>query len=185
MNLNFYLFENFETLDLFGPVEVLCRLPDAVPEYFSMSGGIIKSSQNTQIVTKPLDAENIEGIFLIPGGAGTRPLVKDEKQLALVKMAAEKSLYCLSVCTGSAVLAACGLLDGKTATSNKIAFDWVKGFGHGVDWQRSPRFCKDGKFYTSAGVSAGIDMAFEFVRDVYGHKLAEKIKHEIEYNNLP
>ena len=62
--------------------------------------------------------------------------------------------WCLSVCTGSAVFAACGLLDGKTATSNKKAFDWVCTCGPAVKWEKEPRFCKDGKFYTSAGVSA-------------------------------
>ena len=75
--------------------------------------------------------------------------------------------WCLSVCTGSAVFAACGLLDGKTATSNKKAFDWVCTCGPAVKWEKEPRFCKDGKFYTSAGVSAEIDMAIEFVKDNY------------------
>ena len=87
----------------------------------------------------------------------------------------------LSVCIGSAVFAACGLLNGKTATSNKKAFDWGCTCGPAVKWEKEPRFCKDGKFYTSAGVSAGIDMAIEFVKDNYGKELAEKIVSDIEY----
>lgn len=181
MKINFYLFEGFETLDLFGPVEILCRVPDLETEYYSFKGGIVKSAQKTEIVTKSLDRCETGGIFLIPGGRGTRPLVKDSEELSAIKKICEKSDWCLSVCTGSAVFAACGLLDGKTATSNKKAFDWVCICGPAVKWEKEPRFCKDGKFYTSAGVSAGIDMAIEFVKDNYGKELAEKIVSDIEY----
>lgn len=82
---------------------------------------------------------------------------------------------------GSAILAKCGLLDGKIATSNKKAFDWVCSCCDKVKWQKNPRFCKDGNIYTSAGVSAGIDMAIEFIKDQYGISLADKIIDEIEY----
>lgn len=181
MKLNFYLFNDFETLDLFGPVEILCRVPDFQPDYYSANGGIIKSAQGTEIFTKPISKADLSGIFLIPGGRGTRFLVNNETELALIHECAQKSAFCLSVCTGSAVLAKCAVLDGKEATSNKKAFDWVSGFGNGVKWNRQARFCKDGKFYTSAGVSAGIDMAIAFVKDLYGEALALKIVEDVEY----
>ena len=103
MKMNFYLFDGFETLDLFGPVEILCRVPDLEPEYFSFKGGIVKSAQETDIITKSLDQCDDGGIFLIPGGRGTRPLVKDSEELSAIKKICEKSDWCLSVCTGSAV----------------------------------------------------------------------------------
>lgn len=182
MKLNFYLFNDFETLDLFGPVEILCRIDELEPHYYSIEGGIIKSAQKTEIVTEPISACDPNGIFVIPGGAGTRPLVKNTRELEIIKKYAGQSSWCLSICTGSAVLACCGLLDGREATSNKKAFDWVSGFGNGVKWNREARFCKDGKFYTSAGVSAGIDMAVKFTADNYGKELAKKIIEDIEYS---
>jgi len=181
MKIIFYLFDDFETLDLFGPVEVLCRIPDAEVEYCSCNGGIIFSAQKTSINTKKLDDSVKDSIFLIPGGRGTRSLVKNETEKNTIKKACELCRWCLSVCTGSAVLASCGILDGKTATSNKKAFDWVCSCSTKVLWQKTPRFCKDGKFYTSAGVSAGIDMSFEFIKDNYGIELAHQITCDIEY----
>lgn len=181
MKIKFYLFNDFETLDLFGPVEILCRVPELEPEYYSYNGGVIVSAQKTQIITKPIAESEDGGIFLIPGGGGTRPLVKKDDELNAIKKACEKSEWILSVCTGSAVLATCGLLDGIRATSNKKAFDWVMTCGDKVIWEREPRFCADGKFYTSAGVSAGTDMAIEFVKNIYGKELADKIVDDIEY----
>lgn len=181
MKMNFYLFNNFETLDLFGPVEIFCRVPDLEPEYYSFKGGVIESAQKTKIITKPINECEDGSIFLIPGGRGTRSLVKDKEELSAIKNVCENAKWCLSVCTGSAVLAACGLLDGKVATSNKKAFEWVRSCSANVCWEKIPRFCKDGKFYTSAGVSAGIDMALEFVKDNYGNELVEAIVDDIEY----
>ena len=79
------------------------------------------------------------------------------------------------------MFAACGRLNGKTATSKKKAVDGVCTCGQAGKWEKEPRFCKDGKFYTSAGVSSGIDMAIEFVKDNFGKQLAEKIVSDIEY----
>lgn len=181
MNLYFYLFDDFETLDLFGPVEVLCRIPDTKPHYISLKGGIIESAQKTRIETKSFETCLPGGIFVIPGGRGTRNLVNDENQLKAIKMLAQKSKYVLSICTGSAVLAKCGLLENRNATSNKNAFEWVRNCGNSVNWQKEPRYCKDENYYTSAGVSAGIDMAFAFVEDYAGKEISDLIKKDIEY----
>ena len=101
--------------------------------------------------------------------------------LSRLKMAVEKAEFVLSICTGAALLARCGLLDGKKATSNKMALDWVKSTGAAVYWQERARWVTDGKFYTSSGVSAGIDMALGFVEDQWGRAQAEWIARRIEY----
>jgi len=80
------------------------------------------------------------------------------------------------------MLAKAGLLDGRKATSNKRSFDWVRASSNDVDWIKEARWVVDGKFYTSSGVSAGMDMALGFVSDIYGKETAERIAFSIEYN---
>ena len=108
-------------------------------------------------------------------------MANDERFLVLLRQIAEKSEYCLTVCTGSALLAKCGALDGRRATSNKIAFDWVVTMSDKVSWIYDARWVEDGKFFTSAGVSAGIDMALGFVSHLRGEKEAENIARKMEY----
>ena len=119
--------------------------------------------------------------MLLPGGRGTRALVNDDDFLRSLRNLAENTQYCLSVCTGSALLAKAGLLDGKKATSNKKVFDWVASNSDKVFWQRKARWVTDGKFYTASGVSAGIDMALSFLADVYGKDIAKTVAKDIEY----
>lgn len=181
LNVNIYLFDGFETLDIFGPIEVLARVENLKVDYFSINGGIVTSAQNLQIVTKPINKAIENGIFVIPGGRGTRPLVQNETEKKMIRKYVDKAKYCLSICTGSAVLASCGVLDGKKATSNKKAFEWVVSCNNKVNWQREARWCVDDKFYTSSGVSAGIDMALGFVRDLLNEDKAMKIAEDMEY----
>lgn len=119
--------------------------------------------------------------LFIPGGAGTRALVDDVQTIDLLRELTLKSTYTLSVCTGSALLAKTGLLKNINATSNKKAWEWVGSIDEDVKWQKSARWCVDGKFYTSSGVSAGIDMSLGFVKDLYGEQKAEDIAKHIEY----
>lgn len=180
-DVNIFLFDDFETLDIFGPIEILARAEGYGIKYYSVSGGIIRSAQNAEILTKSIHHADENGIFVIPGGRGTRPLVNDSESLSAIKKYADLSAYCLSICTGSAVLAKCGLLDGRQATSNKKAFDWVESIGEKVNWKKKARWCKDGKFYTSSGVSAGIDMTLGFIADRFGMESAVNIAEDIEY----
>ncbi len=175
------LFDGFEALDVFGPVEILSKLPDAVIEYFSLSGGFVKSAQFVEVATKPISSALPQQVWLIPGGPGTRKLVEDDRFLAVLGKIAEQSSYCLSVCTGSALLAKSGVLDGLKATSNKRVFDWVSSTSANVLWIKKARWVVSGKYYISSGVSAGMDMALGFVRDIYGEEEAESIARRIEY----
>jgi len=115
--------------------------------------------------THPLSEIETSRVLLIPGGMGTRKLVEDKSFINHLKNLSEKAIYVLSVCTGSALLAKTGLLKGKNATSNKMAFDWVCGIDCDVSWVRQARWVSDGKFYTSSGVTAGMDMTLGFIAD--------------------
>ncbi len=181
MKINILLFNKFETLDAFGPVEIFGKVKEFSIEYFSVMGGLVESSQNFSIPTKPVASAEKDSVLLIPGGEGTRSLVNDSEFLFSLKQAVEKSRFCLSVCTGSALLAKAGLLDGIKATSNKRAFEWVKTNSEKTIWTEHARWTADGKFYTSSGVSAGMDMALGFVADILGKARAKEIARHIEY----
>jgi len=180
MNINCLLFNDFETLDLFGPVEVFGKVGNCSIKYFSINGGTITNYDNVQIITESIEKIENYDVLLIPGGMGTRVLVNDEAFIEKIKVIAEKSTWCLTVCTGSALLAKTGLLDNREATSNKMAFEWVKSIGKNVKWKNA-RWVIDGKYYTSSGVSAGIDMSLGFVCDQFGEEVAGKIAKIIEY----
>jgi transcriptional regulator GlxA family with amidase domain len=184
MNVGVLLFENFETLDVFGPVEILGRLKDLYSiRFYSLSGGLIGNSHGISISTEKLDSEHHNSaVFIIPGGSGTRPGVNDTLLIDAIREISVSSNYVLTICTGSALLAKTGLLDGRNATSNKRAFDWVMTNGENVNWIKHARWVVDGKYYTSSGVSAGMDMALGFLTDRHGLEFARKVAYEIEYN---
>lgn len=181
MDINILLFDNFETLDAFGPAEILGKVKDFNLNYYSLHGGEVNSSQNITVVTKKISDAKENGVLIVPGGMGTRTLVNDLDFINTLKKAAEESKYCLSICTGSALLAKTGILDGKRATSNKIAFDWAKSNSLEVEWIRKARWVVDGKFYTSSGVSAGMDMTLGFLRDLFNEDFAWDVARRIEY----
>ncbi len=180
-NVDVLLFPGFETLDAFGPVDILHRVPDFRLRYVSASGGEVSSFQGFRVATEPAETPSPAGALLVPGGMGTRELVSDGAFCALLRNMSDRATYCLSVCTGSALLAACGALDGRHATSNKRAFDWVSSRSSSVLWEPAARWTVDGRFYTSSGVSAGMDMALGFVADHFGRDEALRIAREIEY----
>lgn len=182
MNINVILFPDFETLDVFGPVEIFGKVEKCTIKYYSQLGGIISNKDGLRIETQPIDNIEINDVLFIPGGSGTRKEVENIEFLHQIRNLAENSQYILTVCTGSALLARTGLLDGKKATSNKRAFDWVKSNSDKVKWIQQARWVVDGKYYTSSGVSAGIDMALGFVSDLLGKNTAEEIAFRIEYN---
>ncbi len=184
MKIAVLLFDEFETLDVFGPVEVFGCLKGLFQiKFYSENGGIIKNSHGVLIQTQNLnEIEDEVDIFLIPGGYGTRIEVENENLLKAIRSIDKISKTVFTVCTGSALLAKTGLLDEKVATSNKKAFDWVMTQGDKVLWKRKARWTKDGKYYTSGGVSAGIDMSLGFLQEKYGLDFARNTAFGIEYN---
>ncbi|MCI1750208.1 DJ-1/PfpI family protein [Megasphaera cerevisiae] len=180
-HVNLFLFEGFETLDIFGPVEILGQIQTYTLHYYSLTGGIVANAQGVQVVTEPIEQANPYGILVIPGGMGTRRLVDDKEAIRIIGKIAVSAAFCLSICTGSAVLGKAGVLDGKQATSNKQALGWVKSIAKQVIWIEKARWVVDGKFYTSSGVSAGMDMTLGFIKDRFGEIKAQDIANHIEY----
>lgn len=175
------LFDGFETLDVFGPVEVLGRMTDAFsPVFCSLQGGVITSSQSVPVMTESLAVQTGQYILFIPGGAGVREMIQDKAGITAMKALAMNAEFILTVCTGSILLARTGILEMRRATTNKRLFAWTSQFP-GVTWIQKARWVKDGKIYTSSGVSAGIDMALGFVSDLFGSERAEQVSREIEY----
>jgi putative intracellular protease/amidase len=181
-NINVILFDNFTLLDAFGPVDVLSRLDKYHQiDYYSQYGGKVKTKPNVEIETKSFNDINSFDVLLIPGGFGTRKLVDDNKFISSLKNITEKSNIVLTVCTGSALLAKTGLLKNIKATSNKMSFDWVVSQDSDVKWIRKARWVVDGKYYSSSGITAGIDMALGFTNDMFNIEVADKISHALEY----
>ncbi|MEM9329305.1 MAG: DJ-1/PfpI family protein [Bacteroidota bacterium] len=179
----FLLFDNYETLDVFGPAEIFGRLVSQYElKFYSLEGGPINNRHGVQIVTEKLKGDvPAPHILLVPGGLGTRREVDNEVLLDWIRFLSGGSDYVLSVCTGSALLARAGLLDGREATSNKRAFSWVVTNSDAVQWDSQARWKIDGKYYTSSGVSAGMDMSLGFLADRHGLEFARKVAKEIEY----
>ncbi len=177
------LFPGFELLDVFGPLEMFGALPDTYRlEMVAECAGAVESRQGPKAMADVAlcDAKAVD-ILLIPGGRGTRREVSNAPLIAWIKRHAESSGLVATVCTGAALLARTGLIDGRKATSNKLSFDWVVSQGPNVNWQRHARWCVDGKYYTSSGVSAGMDMALALIAELNGEEQAHHAATYAEY----
>lgn len=175
-------FDGVEMLDLFGPLEMLHDHCDVV---LATPGGASVRSQGGPRIQADLALADVRptpsDILLVPGGPGTRRLVEDTALLGQVARLAPACARVATVCTGAALLARTGLLDGRRATTNKRAFDWVREQGPRVDWQPSARWVPDGPFLTASGVAAGMDMALALLADLEGRAAAEDHARAVEY----
>jgi transcriptional regulator GlxA family with amidase domain len=122
-------------------------------------------------------------LLLVPGGPGTRAEIGNEQLLETIRHRVKQARVVLSVCTGSALLARAGVLDGRRATSNKRALRWVQDQSSEVEWVRRARWVEDGKFFTSSGVTAGVDAAFAVLSHLFGEGVAEDIARLLEYEH--
>lgn len=178
------IFPGFELLDLFGPLEMFGHLPETFAiQVIAETPGPIASGQGPSCLAEVGidDAAPID-ILLIPGGYGTRREVKNQRLLHWIATAVDQATTVATVCTGSALLARTGCLDGRKATTNKLAFDWVVTQGPSVNWQRRARWVKDGKYFTSSGVSAGIDMSLALIAHLCGDTAARQVANWSEYS---
>jgi transcriptional regulator GlxA family with amidase domain len=177
------LFDRFELLDVFGPLEMLGLLDeDFAIRLISQQESAVSSAQGPRSVIDDHFADDRPyDVLLVPGGMGTRREVENTALLQWLLRAAGRAEIVASVCTGSALLAKAGLLDGRRATTNKLAFDWVVSQGPAVQWQRRARWVEDGKFFTSSGVSAGMDMALALIAQLCGIERARQAAHWAEY----
>ena len=183
-SLGVVLFPDFELLDVFGPLEMFGLLPDHyVLRLVAEAGPRQRAAQGPVSLIDDLFEEDLHyDILLVPGGRGARREVENPALLAWLRQKAETAELVTSVCTGAALLARAGLLDGKRATSNKAAFAWVQSQGPSVDWQTKARWVEDGKFFTSSGVSAGMDMALAVIARLQGQDQARQVATWAEYD---
>jgi len=144
--------------------------------------GYVASAQGPKSAVDSVFADNRQyDLLLIPGGSGTRTEVNNPVMLNWLQQQSVKAKYVTSVCTGSALLAKAGLLDGLRATSNKMAFAFAESQGSNVQWVKQARWVEDGKFLTSSGVSAGIDMSLALIENVMDDAAADQAAIWAEY----
>jgi len=177
------LFEGFELLDFYGPLEMFGLLKEeAKITVVAENAGPVKSSGGPSGMAD-LAWANAAGfdVLLIPGGIGTRREMNRAPFLAALKRLAEGSRIVATVCTGSLLLGKTGLLDGHKATTNKRAFQFVKAAVPSVGWVAQARWIEDNKYFTSSGISAGMDMALAVIARQYGREKAVEIANRAEY----
>ena len=179
------LFEGFELLDVFGPLEVFGHLAESAKCRIltvAERTGAIGSAQGPQAVADYdlASCPKVE-MLLVPGGIGTRREVENVELIDFLRSHSAEAEIVMSVCTGAGLLARAGLLDGRRATSNKRVFEWPVSQGPRVNWIGQARWVEDGKFVTSSGISAGIDMVLAVIGRRYGGDTAEVIAAAMEY----
>jgi putative intracellular protease/amidase len=184
MNIAIPLFAGFAALDAVGPYEVLSRLPGAQVQFVATERGgqSTESGPLTMVAEHLLEEVPHPDVIVVPGGFGTRRLLEDEQMLGWIAAAHETSQWTTSVCTGSLLLGAAGVLRGLKATSHWLALEQLREFGAEPI---SERVVEQGKVITSAGVSAGIDMGLRLASHIAGDDVAKAIQLGIEYDPDP
>jgi transcriptional regulator GlxA family with amidase domain len=184
MDIAIVLYDRFTALDAIGPYEVLSRLPGATVTFVGVERGPVLTDNGmlTVIAAEPLGAMVSPDIVLVPGGPGEVAARAGGEVLQWLAAAARTTTWMTSVCTGSLILAAAGLLEGRRATTHWLALGELGRLG------ASPvaeRVVFDGSTVTAAGVSAGIDMALALAGRVAGREVAQAIQLGIEYDPQP
>ncbi len=184
MNTAILLYDGFTALDAIGPYEVLSRLPGGSVAFVAAEAGPVRTDNGMLTVHAERSLAEVKAakIVLVPGGPGEVAERAGGPALDWLRAAHETSTWTTSVCTGSLILAAAGLLDGKRATGHWLAMDKLGELGA---QPVSERFVIDGKIVTAAGVSAGIDMALALVAQIAGEQVAQAIQLGIEYDPQP
>ena len=180
------LFPNFTALDAIGPYEVLQRIPDFDITFIGHERGVVRSD-NSMLgieIDGTFEDHPRPDVLVFPGGVGTRALMHDERVLDWVRKAHETTTFTTSVCTGSLVLAAAGLLDGLTATTHWSTLDTLAEHGAIPAGDRVVEHL-DQRIITAAGVSSGIDMALRLVEILVDRTAAEACQLMIEYDPQP
>jgi transcriptional regulator GlxA family with amidase domain len=184
MNIAVLLYERFTALDAIGPYEVLSRLPGASLTFVAAEPGPVRTDNGmlTLVAESSIEDLSAPDIVLVPGGPGEVAARAGGPVLEWLRSAHETSTWTTSVCTGSLILAAAGVLDGKRATSHWLALEELGRLGAEPVHER---VVFDGKIVTAAGVSAGIDMALALAGRIAGEQVAQAIQLGIEYDPQP
>jgi putative intracellular protease/amidase len=184
MQIAIPLYDRFTALDAIGPYEVLSRLPDSRLTFVATEAGPYKTDNGmlTILAEASLDDMPKPDILCVPGGWGTREAIGDERLVSWIREAHETSEWTTSVCTGSLLLAAAGVLDGLNATCHWLELGTLGEMGASPTERR---VVQEGKVVTAAGVSSGIDMALFLMAKIAGDEFAQTIQLMIEYDPQP
>jgi cyclohexyl-isocyanide hydratase len=182
-HIGILVFPGVQQLDLTGPYEVFASLPDTKVHLIWKDRAPINSATGLVLIpTMTLDECPRLDVICVPGGGGVNALLQDAEILDFLRTQAKQARYVTSVCTGSLVLGAAGLLKGRKATTHWFAHDFLARFGaipvHG-------RVVRDGNLITAGGVTAGIDFGLTVVAELVGQEQAEAIQLGLEYAPAP
>ncbi|WP_166219962.1 isonitrile hydratase [Pseudomonas atagonensis] len=183
LQIGFLLFPQVQQLDLTGPYDVLASLPDV--QVHLIWKDLVPVTASTGLVLKPTttfeDCPALD-VICVPGGAGVGPLMEDEQTLDFIKAQAAHARYVTSVCTGSLVLGAAGLLQGKRATTHWAYHDLLPTLGA---IPVKDRVVRDGNLFTGGGITAGIDFALTLAQELVGVDTAQLVQLQLEYAPAP
>lgn len=184
MQIAILIYERLTALDAVGPYEVLSRIPGAEVIFVAERPGAKRTDtgQLALLADKDLSQVPSPDVLLVPGGPGQAQLMDDGPVHEWLRAADQSSAWTTSVCTGSLILAAAGLLEGRRATSHWLALQELGSLGAQAI---AERVVFDGKIVTAAGVSAGIDMALRLAEKLAGLQIAQAIQLGIEYDPQP
>ncbi len=184
MDIVCLLFDGITALDIVGPYEVLQRLPGAEVKFVAHDAGAVRTDNKALALVADYALPDVThaDVLVVPGGFATRALESDATLLEWIRAIDITSTWTTSVCTGSMLLAAAGLLEGKEATSHWASLDRLRAYG-AIPTGR--RVVEQGKIVTAAGVSSGIDMALTLAARIAGDEFAQGIQLGIEYDPQP
>ena len=184
MDIACLVFEGITALDIVGPYEVLARLPGAEVRFVAKESGPIRTDNKVLGIVADHAIADVKSadVLVVPGGFATVNLEHDEGLLDWIRAIDATSTWTTSVCTGSMLLAAAGLLEGKQATTHWASLERLREYGA---IPTSERVVEQGKYVTAAGVSSGIDMALTLTARIAGDDIAQAIQLSIEYDPQP
>jgi transcriptional regulator GlxA family with amidase domain len=184
MKTSILIFDGITALDAIGPYEVLRNVPGWEVEFVAATTGEKRTDSGHLGLSADRALEEVTetDIVLVPGGAGNRPLLSDDAVLSWLREVDRQTKWTTSVCTGSLVLGAAGLLEGKRATGHWLYLEPLRAYGADPV---GGRYVEDGKVVTAAGVSAGIDMALHLIGQEVGPEVAQAVQLGIEYDPQP
>jgi transcriptional regulator GlxA family with amidase domain len=183
MDIAIVLYDRFTALDAVGPYEVLWRIPGARVRWIGAEARAYATDRGLKLVADETLADvPAPDVLVVPGGTGARDALADERLVDWIRTADATSTWTTSVCTGALLLGAAGLLRGRRATTHWAYLEALAGYGAEP---ASERVVRQGKVITSAGVSAGIDMALTLAAHIAGEDVARAIQLRIEYDPEP
>ena len=184
MDIVIPIFDRFTALDAVGPYEVLSRVPSCGVVFAATRRGPVRTDTGTLAIVADAALSELDhaDVIVVPGGPGTRELMADTELVEWVRDRHAATAWTTSVCTGSLLLGAAGLLDGLDATTHWGAVELLESCGARYV---TDRYVVQGRIITAAGVSAGIDMALHLARLIAGQPVAEAIQLGIEYDPQP